>query len=274
MTKKVSSREMGLVLGARLLRTQDLHYGYWEPDLALTLANLPQAQERYTKFLLGHIPQGVRTVLDVGCGTGHVSQILTQKGYQVEAISPSRELTRLARERLGPGFALHATTLEEFRSEKRFDLLLFSESYQYIPLAASFAQARALLKPGGHVLICDFFRTDAPGDSPIKGGHDWRKFQAALAEQPFDVVSDTDITAKTAPNMDLVNTLLGDFAVPVWEAAEYYLTQNYPRMSRLLGWMFRKRLARLRHKYFSNQRTGKAFATYKTYHCILLRMKG
>ncbi|MDH5751626.1 MAG: methyltransferase domain-containing protein [Deltaproteobacteria bacterium] len=274
MGNKVSTKELGLVLGAKLLNVEDLHYGLWGKDLELRLGNLPEAQQRYTDFLLGHIPKGVKTVLDVGCGTGHVSRILLEKGYQVQAISPSPELSKLVRGRLGPEFPLHETTLEGFGTDSRFDLILFSESYQYIPLENSFAQARALLNPGGHVLICDFFRTDAPGKSPIRGGHDWRKFQDALAAQPFEVVSDEDITALTAPNMDLVDNLLRDYAVPVWEAGAYYMKANRPWLARLLSWVFRKRIDRLQHKYFSHQRTGEAFARFKTYHCILLKLKG
>lgn len=271
MAKKVSSKEIGLILGAKLLKTEDLHYGFWSDNLELKLGNLPQAQQRYTEFLAGHIPKDVKTILDVGCGTGHVSQVLLEKGYRMQAISPSPELTRLALERLGPDFTLHQTTLEDFRGDKRFDLMLFSESYQYIPLAESFAQALALLRPGGYVLIADFFRTDAPGESPLRGGHDMKQFYAMLAEQPFKVLSDKDITPNTAPNLDLVDQLLQDYAVPIWETTGYYLSQNYPRLSGLLGRVFKKRLDRLQYKYFSRKRTAANFTKYKCYRCLLLQ---
>jgi SAM-dependent methyltransferase len=271
MGKKVSSRELGLILGARLLKTEDLHYGYWTEELPLRLANLPQAQARYTDFLLGHIPPGVGSVLDVGCGTGHVAQQLVARGYRVECLSPSPELTRLARERLGDSAPVHLTTLEGFASAARFDLVLFSESFQYIPMAAALGKAHDLLAPGGHVLIADFFRRPAAGESPLKGGHDLEAFQALLGRLPFTVLSDEDITARTAPNLDLVDGLLRDYALPVWETAAYYLRQNYPRLSRLGARLFRSRLERLRFKYFSGRRTAANFARYKSYRCVLLR---
>jgi len=63
MTSKVDSREVGLVAGLNLFNffigTRDLHYGYWQDDLEVCIQNLPEAQRRYSDFLIGHIPPGV-----------------------------------------------------------------------------------------------------------------------------------------------------------------------------------------------------------------------
>ena len=40
MAKKVSTRELGLILGARLMKADDLHYGYWPDGLEVTMANM------------------------------------------------------------------------------------------------------------------------------------------------------------------------------------------------------------------------------------------
>src|SRR5687767_11118098 len=65
------SRELGLALGIfcgkHLLKTRHLHYGYWPQDLPVKLPNLAKAQQCLSDFILGHIPPGVRTILDVGC---------------------------------------------------------------------------------------------------------------------------------------------------------------------------------------------------------------
>ncbi len=42
---------------------------------------------------------------------------------------------------------------------QQYDLLLFSESFQYIPLPDVFARAPGLLRSGGRLVICDFFKT-------------------------------------------------------------------------------------------------------------------
>jgi hypothetical protein len=88
MTTKVDSREVGLVAGLNLfsyfLGTRDLHYGLWQDDLEVCIQNLPAAQQRYSEFLISHIPEGVKRILDVGCGAGGLASELLARGYEVE----------------------------------------------------------------------------------------------------------------------------------------------------------------------------------------------
>ena len=274
MGHKVSARELGLILGQRLLKTEDLHYGYWQDGMDVTLANFPKAQAAYCDFLLGKIPRGVRSVLDVGCGTGHVAHLLLQKGYQVECVSPSPVLTDAARQRLGTRATIHPTTLEGLNAARTYDLLLFSESFQYIPLEESLPKGLRLLNTGGYILLCDFFSIEGSGRSALNGGHGLAGFREFLARQPYRVLLDEDITAQTAPNLKLIDDMLRDWALPVWDALGYSLRQNHPWISRLGKFLFRKRLAKLQFKYFSRQRTAEGFARHKSYRCILLQKTG
>ena len=271
MANRVSTRELGLILAARLLKTEHLHYGLWRPDLEVTAANLPRAQEAYVERLLAMIPAGVRTILDVGCGTGGVAQRLLAAGYTVEAISPSPPLTELVRRKLGPHFQVYSTTLEGFNASRTYDLVLFSESFQYVPLRESLPKVASLLAPGGHALICDFFATDVPGTSALRGGHRLSTFRALLTEHPFRVVADDDVTPAVAPNLALVDAWLTDYALPVWETLGYWLRARHPWLARLGRRLFRRRLERLAFKYFSHQRTPETFARFKSYRFILLQ---
>lgn len=271
MARHASTRELGLVLATRLLKTEDLHYGYWVDGLEVTMANLPKAQAHYCEYLLGKIPPGVRTVLDVGCGTGHVAELLIGRGYQVECVSPAALLTELARRRLGESVPIHATTFEALDIPRRFDLVLFSESFQYIAPEDSLPKAHRLLNPGGHVLLSDFFSVDAPGESALRGGHHLESFRSFLASQPFRVVLDEDITARTAPNLKVVDDWLQDYAVPVWDTLAHYLRENRPWLVRLARPFLRKKLAKLHFKYFSGKRNAEAFARHKSYRCMLLQ---
>ena len=271
MADKVSTRELGLILGVRLMKTDDLHYGYWTDGLDVNLGNLAQAQRQYCDVLMDRIPSGVRTILDVGCGTGHLAQLLTERGYQVDCISPSPVLTRLARERLGEEYPIHRTTYEAFASDRRFDLILFSESFQYIKTSHSLPKSVALLEDPGYVLISDFFLTNAPGVSALRGGHDLDGFYAYLQTLPLRILSDEDITRQTAPNLQLVDELLTDYALPIWESVGYFLRQNHPWLAKL-GWLlYRKKLEKIEFKYLSRQRTAGSFAIHKSYRTILLQ---
>ena len=99
--KKTLSREIGLeigmICGKHFLNVEHLHYGYWTKDLKVELASLPAAQKNYTDFLMSNIPDGVKSILDVGCGMGHTAKRLTEAGYTVDCVSPSSFLAQQAR---------------------------------------------------------------------------------------------------------------------------------------------------------------------------------
>jgi predicted TPR repeat methyltransferase len=56
-------------------------------------------------------PEGVRSVLDLCCGTGLLASELIARGYRVAGVDASDAMLARARERLGPDVALSCTTL-------------------------------------------------------------------------------------------------------------------------------------------------------------------
>jgi len=278
MTSKIDSKEVGLVAGLNLfhffLGSKDLHYGLWQDDMEVCIQNLPQAQKRYSDFLLGHIPQGVRRVLDVGCGAGGVASELLARGYQVEGVSPSPLLSEAAQKQVGSEFKIHQGRFEdiEFDADDKFDLVLFSESFQYITLERVLEDARRRLRPGGHVLICDFFKTGAPGRSVIGGGHPIDKFRTALEVSGLEVLEDKDITRETAPNLDIVNQMGSELLLPTFRLIGYAFDRNHPWLARLFRWKYQKKIRKINRKYLSGERSGENFARYKVYRLLLLRV--
>jgi SAM-dependent methyltransferase len=134
-TEKGLSREVGLEIGSicgrYFLKLEDLHYGYWSNGLAVDITNLHIAQANYTKFLISHIPDGVKTILDVGFGTGGITKKLLELGYQVDCVSPSVFFVEQGRKLLGEDIKIFECQYEEVETEKRYDLILFAESFQY-----------------------------------------------------------------------------------------------------------------------------------------------
>lgn len=263
--------ELGLMMAQYLLGAEDLHYGLWTDGLEVKLENLPAAQAAYTELLLSHVPAEPSSILEVGCGAGVTAEKLLEMGHEVECVSPPTDLLKRAIERLGDRAVVHEMGFEGLKTDKKFDLVLFSESFQYVRCREGLTLAKSLLKPGGAILICDFFKRLGKHISPIGGGHKLNHLTEGCENLQLEICEDIDITDQTAPNLDLVNDFMQQVGKPGYEASMKAARRSFPFLTRLARWFFRKRLAKMEYKYFSAQRTGKVFADTKTYRLFKLR---
>ena len=273
--KERISRETGIeissICGKYFLKLEHLHYGYWTEELQEDIANLHAAQQEYVKFLISHIPDAVKTILDVGCGTGQIAMRLLEMGYQVDCVSPSRFLTQQTRELLGEKSNIFECRYEELQTEKRYDLILFAESFQYIPLEQGLKNTLRFLNDDSYMLVCDAFRKDVNGNMGLGGGHKLGNFYDAIEKYPFTLAKDIDITQQTAPNIDILDDAMKNVGRPVAGLLLHFFSVRYPVASKFLRWKYRKKLNKLNDKYFDGRRTAENFRKFKSYRLFLYR---
>ncbi len=104
------------------------------------------------QMILADLPAGAR-VLDVACGTGHVSRLLAARGFQVTGIDGSEEMLAYARQNAPTGEFL-AADARDFSLPPGFHAAVSTfDSLNHIlvleELRQAFASIHAALLPGG-----------------------------------------------------------------------------------------------------------------------------
>lgn len=255
----------GFLAGRHFVGAKDLHYGYWVDGLEKQIRNMPQAQEEYCDFLLSHIPTSGKKILDVGCGAGGVAKRLVDRGHQVECVSPSGFLNSQARALLGDKARINECKYEDFNTSETYDTILFCESYQYVKMEAGLQKIMSHLRPGGSLVICDFFRLPGDGESPISGGHRIGEFRETIARYPLKLVEDIDITPRTGPTFTVIDAAFTEVLQPIWEEVDRASMATHPWIFKIVNWMFGHKFDKVKKKYFTHERSEENFAKYKTY---------
>lgn len=274
--EKVSSKEVGLevglVISRFLYKTEHLHYGYWPDDLEIIPENVRKAQDLHSKLIIDSIPDDVETILDIGSGSGGLAEKLIKRGFNVHCVSPSDYLADAIEQKLGDKVRVYRSTCQDLELEQKYDLVIFSESFQYVQVNQAIEKSIEALKPNKHLLICDFFRQPGTGRRPLGGGHGWDWFQNALKDYPLEEIINTDITKETARTMDMLNDMLSNVALPISSLSGRYMDSNFPKTMKIFRWVFRKQLTKIDEIYFSGHLTSEMFNKMKTYRLLLYKL--
>jgi len=197
-----------------------LHYGMWEDNDPRTLEGVKVAQKRYEDFLVSEI----------------------QAGFDVEGLSPDLFQQEIFEKRL-PG-RFHLARFQYFKPSKDYNVLLMSESAQYIPVKQLFAKAHNCLKPGGHLLVCDYFKNEDASGLIGKSGHKLNAFMEQSRQDGFSLVSERDITRETIPTLDAARIFIEKYILTSIEIFSDKIKERKPRLFKLVMWLFRKRIAK------------------------------
>jgi MPBQ/MSBQ methyltransferase len=241
--------DLELKLYRSIANVDYLHYGYFDPvpadPAAISLADLQGAMVRYAEMVAAYAAPGQR-VLDVGCGTGGLLGCLAQAGAEPIGLTPNVAHATYVRERY-PGVPVHQSRMEDLDLDGlrgTFDLVINSESLQYIELDAACRNVRALLKPGGRWLVADFFRLSE--SARIKAGHMLDKMEATIAKHGFSVAKRIDLTENVLPTLALAHSLASRVGLPL---ANFYTARflaAHPVWNYLVGDLARGALGRIK----------------------------
>lgn len=274
-------RHEDLDLFARIFKvfadTPWLHYGLWLEGETPSMPRLRAAQERYVDKLIARLPPAPAAILDIGGGTGAMADRLASLGYEVEMLTPSEVQVELARETLGTRAIVHHSRLEEFTSARQFDVCLFSESFQYMPMAASLPKVKSLLAAGGRVVIADCFRSDGfQGGRQVGGGHRFSALLREIETQGFAISEDEDVTAMAAPTITLDQRIYREVLSPIVTQVDAAFARRRPKLHWLASGAYRLFVSkaarnRLQKRLAAENRTPEQFLAVNTYRFLTLK---
>ena len=284
--KKEASRLVGLDIALKVSSfvtgKKHLHYGLWE-KLDVTLENLGKAQEAYTNLLFKYLPkkepQKKLEILDIGGGAGENAKKLIERGHRVTIIVPSKILAEHAKINTNKKAEILITTFEDYIPKyNSFDLCLFAESFQYIPIKTALKKASILLKNNGEILIADCFRSDKKQIGIIRqpgGGASLKSMEKELEIQKFKILVRKEITKLVAPSVELEQKFYNTLGFSINRIVTS-LNVNRPITLKFLKIIYKiffskRRRKRLEKRLFENTRTADSFIKYNHYMIYKLR---
>lgn len=123
--------------------------------------------ERYEEYRPGYPEQVVEfitataglgpgaAVLEIGCGTGQLTERLAFSGFRLTAIDIGPSMIAAARRRLaGADVSFQVTPFEDLAAaDASFDLVISSAAFHWIDPEIAFAKSARLLRPGGWLAL-------------------------------------------------------------------------------------------------------------------------
>ena len=115
----------------------------------------------YHSYLLSHVPEGCRRVLEIGCGTGEFSRLLARRAERVVAVDLSPRMIRVAaaRAELYPHVEfVEGDVMNCQFADEQFDCVATLTTMHHLPFEAALKKIRSALKPGGVFVCLDLYR--------------------------------------------------------------------------------------------------------------------
>ncbi len=250
---------------------ESLHFGYWEETQEINLENLKLAQNRYIEVLCSKIPPEIKTILDVGAGTGEITKLLYQKGYEVESVSPDEYQYKIFKSKCHQ-IKFYLSRFKDLNINKSYDLILMAESCQYLKLGKIFPKCLQLLNTNGYLLVADYFRKQ--NTKFYHTTHVLSQFFDEARKYNFKIILDEDITKKVLPTLLLGRKIYTTYVLPSIEILAGYFVDKYPLLTKIINLLFFNKIRKIEYYIYTHTKKKldiEEFEHKMSYRIILLK---
>ena len=174
---------------------------------------------------VGGLGSGSR-VVEVGCGTGKLTEALASRGLAVDAVDPGPSMIEVARRRVGrrASVRFHVARFEDLSlPDGAFDAVFSATAFHWVDPRVSWRKTAELLRPGGILALINYFtiRDERTGQAYEALDAVFKKHVPELAEEagpPHDLASLVAGAKERSGNVSEAWTWLGnarhELAVP------------------------------------------------------------
>jgi cyclopropane fatty-acyl-phospholipid synthase-like methyltransferase len=236
-----------------ILKTDYLHYGYWSnPETVkperLTIQDLRDAQIMHAEKFSELIPPPPAKLLDAGCGIGAFSNYLSNKGYDVDSLTPEAwqiDYIRKKYPRLNPIHSRYEE-IDTAGSEEKYDAVLMLESAQYIYPDSNFRISKHILKKNGKLFISDYFVYKKNFNEISKSGHQLDVYLKEIEGHGLELSKHIDITDNVLPTVQFLHLACQDIIIPVVDYVAGRFRKKHKFMYVLLEKTIHKKIGKMK----------------------------
>lgn len=138
--------------------------------IALLMAREPEEPERYSDYLLRHVPTACDHVLEIGCGFGAFARLLSARARRVSAIDVSPQMINVARARSAAYTNLEFALTDFLQTElpaESYDCVVTLATIHHLPLDEALRRMKATLRPGGVLILHDLLAPSSLFDKSL-----------------------------------------------------------------------------------------------------------
>ena len=126
--------------------------GYWNHNV------------HYQPVILGEVPPGCESAIDVGCGDGMLAGQLAARGTAVTGIDRDERMIGLARSRVPDATFLAEDFMAYPFREESFGFACANTALHHMDFAAALAKMARILRPGGRLAVVGVADHGSPAD--------------------------------------------------------------------------------------------------------------